>query len=253
MELKTLLYETNRGIGIVTLNRPKTMNALNDEMINELSMAMDEISTDNQVQAIIITGGERVFATGGDMDFMSSADSLPAEKIVEATRLLFDKIDHLDKPIIAAISGAVLGMGCELALTCDIRIAAEGTSMGQPAINLGIIPGAGGTLRITRIVGPGWAKYLAMTGLTIDTDTAFKIGLITAVVPEDQLMDEAKKIAGILVSKSQAAMKTGKRCLNFGMTVDLPSGLSDELKMWASLYKVLGLLETKLENQDILN
>ncbi len=236
MDFKTLLYEKDAGIAIVTLNRPKTMNALNDELINELSIVMDEISADNQVQAVIITGGERAFAAGGDIPFMLNADSLQAEKFVEAIRVAFDKIEHLDKPVIAAISGLALGGGSELALACDIRMAAEGTLFGQPEINLGIIPGAGGTQRLTRTVGPGWAKYLVMTGSLIDTEAAFKIGLVTAVIPKDQLMNEAKKTAGILVSKSPVAMKAAKRCLNFGMNVDLPSALTYELKTWASLF-----------------
>lgn len=236
MELKTLLYEKDAGIGIVTLNRPKSLNALNDELIRELSIVMDAIRMDDEVQAVIITGGERAFAAGGDIAFMANADSLQAEEFVEAIRVAFDKIDHLDKPVIAAISGLALGGGSELALTCDVRIAAEGASIGQPEINLGIIPGAGGTQRLTRIVGPGWAKYLVMTGLSIDTDTALKIGLITAVVPKEQLMDEAKKIARIMAAKSPLAMKAAKRCFNVGMNIDLPSALTYEIKTWASLF-----------------
>jgi len=236
MELKTLLYEKDAGIGIITLNRPKTMNALNDELIRELSALMDNIGADNEVQALIITGGDKVFAAGGDIAFMSTADSLQAEKFIEAIRAAFDKIEKLNKPVIAAISGLALGGGSELALTCDIRIAAEGTLFGQPEINLGIIPGAGGTQRLTRTVGLGWAKYMVMTGSTIDTDTAFRIGLITAVVPKDKLIDEAKKIAGILAGKSPVAMKAAQKCINFGMNVDLPSGLTYEMKTWASLF-----------------
>ncbi len=236
MELKTLLYEKDAGIGIVTLNRPNALNALNDELIRELSIVMDAIRMDDEVQAVIITGGERAFAAGGDIAFMANADSLQAEEFVEAIRVAFDKIDHLDKPVIAAISGLALGGGSELALTCDVRIAAEGASIGQPEINLGIIPGAGGTQRLTRIVGPGWAKYLVMTGLSIDTDTALKIGLITAVVPKEQLMDEAKKIARIMAAKSPLAMKAAKRCFNVGMNIDLPSALTYEIKTWASLF-----------------
>ena len=236
MELKTILYEKDAGVGIITLNRPKALNALNDELINELTILMDDIGSDNEVQAVIITGGERAFAAGGDIAFMANADSLQAEEFVEAIRVAFDKIDHLDKPVIAAISGLALGGGSELALTCDVRIAAEGAAIGQPEINLGIIPGAGGTQRLTRIVGPGWAKYLVMTGLSIDTDTALKIGLITAVVPKEQLMDEAKKIARIMAAKSPLAMKAAKRCFNVGMNIDLPSALTYEIKTWASLF-----------------
>jgi enoyl-CoA hydratase len=236
MELKTILYEKDAGVGIITLNRPKALNALNDELINELTILMDDIGSDNEVQAVIITGGERAFAAGGDIAFMANADSLQAEKFVEAIRVAFDKIDRLDKPVIAAISGLALGGGSELALACDIRIAAEGSSIGQPEINLGIIPGAGGTQRLTRTVGPGWAKYMVMTGLPISADTALKIGFITKVVPKEQLMDEAKKIANIMAVKSPLAMKAAKRCVNYGLSVDLSSALSYEIKTWAALF-----------------
>ena len=123
-----------------------------------------------------------------------------------------------------------------MALVCDIRIAAEGSRIGQPEINLGIIPGAGGTQRLTRTVGPSWAKYMVLTGSSIDTETALKIGLITAVVPKDQLLNEAKKIAQIIVSKSPIAVKAAKKCLNLSLDVDLHSGLKYEIKTWAGLF-----------------
>ncbi|GAB6181909.1 short-chain-enoyl-CoA hydratase [Desulfotomaculum defluvii] len=236
MELNTLLYEKDSGIGVITLNRPKTLNALNDELIKELSILIDNISEDDEVQAVIISGGDKVFAAGGDIAFMLNAGPLMAEEFIEAIRKTVDKIDHLDKPVIAAVNGLALGGGCELALACDIRIAAEGATFGQPEINLGIIPGAGGTQRLTRTVGPGWAKHMVMTGMLIDTDTAFKIGLITKIVPKDQLMNEAKKIAKVLATKSPIAMKEAKRCINYGMNVDLPSGLTHEMKSWVFLF-----------------
>ncbi len=236
MELNTLLYEKEAGIATITLNRPQTLNALNDELISELSMLMDVIGADHEVKAVIITGGEKAFAAGGDILFMSTADSLQAERFVESIKIAFDKIYHLDKPVIAAISGLALGGGSELALTCDIRIAAEGSMIGQPEINLGIIPGAGGTQRLTRAVGAGWAKHLIMTGLPVDADTALKIGLVTAVVPKAQLLNEAKKMAGIMASKSLVAMKAAKKCLNLSLDVDLASGLTYEIKTWSALF-----------------
>lgn len=236
MILKTLLYEKEDDIGIVTLNRPKAMNALNDELIRELSFLIDEIRTDSDIKAIVITGGKRAFAAGGDVAFMVNADSVQAEKFVESIRIAFDKIEHLEKPVIAAISGLALGGGCELALACDVRIAAEGTLFGQPEINLGIIPGAGGTQRLTQIVGPGWAKHMVMTGMPVNADIAYQIGLITAISSADKLMDDAKKIAHIMALKSPIAMKAAKRCINFGLNVDLPSALTYEIKTWASLF-----------------
>ncbi len=236
MEFKTLLVDKQGGVATITLNRPKTFNAINDELIAELDAVMDEIIADSEIKAVIITGGEKAFAAGGDIQFMSSADVLQAERFVENIKVTFDKIYNLDRPVIAAISGLALGGGSELALACDVRIAAEGSVIGQPEINLGIIPGAGGTQRLARVVGPGWARYLVMTGSNIDADTALRIGFVTAVVPKDQLMDEAGKIAGILSAKSSIAMKSAKRCLNLGQDVDLNSGLNYELKTWAGLF-----------------
>lgn len=236
MELKTMFYEKEGGVGIITLNRPRALNAINDELVADLGRAIDEIAGDSEVKAVIITGGEKVFAAGGDIAFMLNADVLAVERFVENIRVVFEKIENLDKPVIAAISGLALGGGSELALACDIRIAAEGSSIGQPEINLGIIPGAGGTQRLTRTVGPGWSKYLIMSGLPIDAETAFKIGYVTAIVPGDKLLDEARKLARKMAAKSPLAMKEAKRCVNYSMNVDISSGLSYEVKTLAGLF-----------------
>ncbi len=236
MELKTLLYEKENNIGILTLNRPKSMNGINDEMMIELSALLDKIAADDEVKALIISGGSKVFAAGGDIEYMIKASSLQAEAFVALVHQAFDKIVNLEKPVIAAIANLALGGGCELALACDIRIASEGSKFGQPEINLGVTPGAGGTQRLSRIVGPGWARYLIMTGDSVDTDTAFKIGLVNMVVPLEDLMAEAKKMAKSLASKSVLAMKTAKKCLNYGDNVDLLSGLKFEQKSWAFLF-----------------
>lgn len=236
MELKDLLYEKVDGIGIITLNRPKAMNALNDTLIKELSAVLDEIAGDPEIRAVIITGGAKVFAAGGDIAFMIEADAPAAEQFVEGVREAFEKIEKMSKPVVAAISGLALGGGCELAMACDIRIAAEGTLFGQPEINLGIMPGAGGTQRLTRLVGPGWAKYMILTGQNIDAETALKIGLVTRVVGRDDLMEEARKTAGLLASKSPIALKTAKSCIDKALEVDLDSGLSYEIKSWALLF-----------------
>jgi enoyl-CoA hydratase len=236
MELKTLLFDKEAGVATITLNRPKTLNALDDELIRELAQIVDSIAADPEVRAVIITGGERAFAAGADIAYMSGAGPLEAERFARDIRTVFDRIYSLDKPVIAAISGLALGGGSELALACDIRIAAQGCKIGQPEINLGIIPGAGGTQRLARVVGPGWAKHLVMTGVPVDAETALKIGLVTAVVPPDQLRSEARKLALALAAKAPLALKAAKRCLNYGLDVDLGSGLSYELQTWAFLY-----------------
>lgn len=236
MDLKTLLYEKEGSLRIITLNRPKTMNAIDGELIQELIWVLDDIADDQEARAVIITGGEKVFAAGGDIAFMLKAQPLEGEQFVESVKKAFTKIEALSQPVLAAISGIALGGGCELTLACDLRIAAEGTVFGQPEINLGIIPGAGGTQRLTRVVGPGWAKYLVMTGLTIDSETAFKIGLVTRVVPKEELMAEAKKLAGALAAKAPVAIKAAKNCINLGQNVDLLSGLHYESKSLAFLF-----------------
>lgn len=236
MELTTLLFEKEAGIGIVTLNRPKAFNALNDILMTELSCLMDQIAKDDEVKAVIITGGSKVFAAGGDIAYMSTADSSIAEAFIGLCHEALDKIANLDKPVIAAIAGMALGGGCELALACDIRMAAEGTLLGQPEINLGIIPGAGGTQRLARIVGMGWAKQLILSGDNLKAEQALQIGLVTKVVPVESLLDEAKKLAGKLAAKGTIAMRTAKKCINYGDSVDLPSGLLFEQKAWALLF-----------------
>ncbi len=236
MELNTLLYEKENHVGIITLNRPKAFNALNDELMAELGQLIDSIGADDEVKAVILTGGPRVFAAGGDIAFMINADPLKAEAFIALCHETIDKIANLEKPVVAAIAGMALGGGCELALGCDIRIATEKTLLGQPEINLGIMPGAGGTQRLSRVVGAGWAKHLILTGDNINAEKALSIGLITAIVPADNLMDEAKKIAAKLAGKGQIAMRMAKKCIDYGLNVDLPSGLLFEQKAWAFLF-----------------
>lgn len=236
MELNTIIFEKENNIGIITMNRPKALNALNHELMTELDKLMNVITEDDEVKAVIITGNARAFVAGADIAYMVNAGPLKAEAFIELCHRAFDKIANLDKPVIAAIAGLALGGGCELALCCDIRIAAEGTTIGQPEINLGIMPGAGGTQRLARLIGEGWAKQLILTGDTIDAETAMKIGLVTKVVPVMSLMDEAKKMAGKLAAKAPIAMRMAKKCINCGSSVDLSSGLVFERKIWSFLF-----------------
>lgn len=236
MELKTLLFAKEDGIGVITLNRPSSMNGINDEMMMELSDLMDEIEADDEIRALIVTGGPKVFAAGGDIGYIAKLNTLEAEAFVALVHEAIDKIANLDKPVVAAISGLALGGGCELALCCDIRVASEESRFGLPEINLGIIPGAGAGQRLPRIIGMGWAKHLILTGSVIDAETAVRIGLVTRVVPKGQVMEEARKVAAGFLSKSPIALRTAKKCLNYGENVDLPSGLVFEQKMWSFLF-----------------
>ncbi len=235
MDYKHLLFEKTDGVAIITLNRPQVLNALNDRMLEELSALMDEIAGDNEIKALVITGGSNVFAAGADISFMSSISPLEAEKFIILAHEAINKVADLDKPVIAAIAGLALGGGCELALSCDLRIAAEGSQLGLPEINLGLYPGGGGTQRLARLVGPGWAKHLLMTGKPVDSKTAFQIGLITKIVPAENLIEESKKLAAELAAKSQTAMRLMKKAINYSEYVDLASGLLFEQKTWAFL------------------
>lgn len=236
MQYENILFVKENGIGIITLNRPQALNATNAQLVMELSTLWDEIEKDDTVRAVIITGSPKAFAAGGDIKFMSSATPLAMEGFIAKAHEMHDKIAFSSKPVVAAIAGLALGGGCELALACDIRIAAENAKFGQPEINLGIIPGAGGTQRLGRLVGAGWARHLILTGMMIDAQAALQIGLVTKVVALEELMHEAKKLASELAAKGAVAMSTAKKCMNHSENVDLPSGLAYEQKAWAFLF-----------------
>ncbi len=236
MKLITLLYKRNAGIGIVTLNQPKTMNALNEELINELSVVMDEIRTDNQVQAVIITGGDKVFAAGGDIKAMLQCGPWEAKNYVSPIHKAFNQIADLPKPTIAAITGFALGGGVELALTCDFRIAAENAKFGFPEINLGIFPGAGGSQRLPRLIGMAKAKELMFTGDTIDAAAALSIGLVNQVVIKEEVMEQALKLARKLAAKPPLAIKNLKESMHNVYNMDLNMGLNMELEKLCSLF-----------------
>ncbi len=236
MELITLLYKRNAGIGIVTLNQPKTMNALNEELINELSVVMDEIRTDNQVQAVIITGGDKVFAAGGDIKAMLQCGPWEAKNYVSPIHKAFNQIVDLPKPTIAAITGFALGGGVELALTCDFRIAAENAKFGFPEINLGIFPAAGGSQRLPRLIGMAKAKELMFTSDTIDAAAALSIGLVNQVVIKEEVMEQALKLARKLAAKPPLAIKNLKESMHNVYNMDLNMGLNMELEKLCSLF-----------------
>jgi len=236
MEFKTLIYEKVDGVATVTFNRPEAMNASNAASVTELSKAVDIIENDDEVRAVVFTGGTNVFAAGGDIKYMSEADAQEMERFIARAHALHDRIAASSKPYIAAIAGLALGGGCELALACDIRIAADNAILGQPEINLAIIPGAGGTQRLPRVVGSGWARHLILTGEMIDAQTALKIGLVTKVVAVDELLETARKLAKSLGHKSPGAMSAAKKCLLLSETTDLAAGLAYEQKAWAFLF-----------------
>lgn len=229
-----VLYTVEGKIGIATLNRPEKLNALDTKTREELREIVER--AEKEVRVLIITGSGKAFAAGADVNELIQRDPL---KAIEATKLgteLFAKIEELEIATIAAINGLALGGGLELAMACDIRIASQKARFGQPEINLGIIPGAGGTQRLPRIVGLGMAKKLVLTGEMIDANEAFRIGLVDEVVEPEKLMDRAKEVANKIAEKSSIAVKLAKRALNASMNAPLRDGLRFEASLFSILF-----------------
>ena len=244
MEYKTLLYEKKERIGIITINRPKRMNALNSTVLEEFNQVLSEIEGDDDVKVVIITGNEKCFAAGADITEISElATPLDAHVFIKNAQSTFNRIEDLEKPSIAAIAGPALGGGCELSMACDLRIAAENAMIGLPEIKLGVLPGGGGTQRLPRLVGLTKAKELLYTGDFIDAKEAYRIGLVNKVVPVESLMDEAIKMAKKMVAQPGVALKVIKNVVNTGINVDLRTGLAVE----ARGFEILCSTEDRIE------
>ena len=216
-------------LAIVTIDRPEAMNALNANVLRALSMAFEHLSMAMDVGAIILTGaGDKAFVAGADIKEMAGLSALEMRTFSEMGRRLGDAIAACSKPIIAAINGYALGGGCELALACDIRIASDRARIGQPEVNIGIIPGFGGSQRLPRLVGAGWAAEMIFTGDMIDAATAERIGLVNRVVSPDRLAAESRALALKILEKSPAAIGLAKACLRAAMEMPLSAGLDFE-------------------------
>jgi len=228
---QTLLYEKKDGIGIVTLNRPEALNALNSTVYTELYSLFEDIENDAEVRAVVLTGsGGKAFAAGSDVAEMQHMDPIAAQKFMTTIRKASDCIYNLTKPTIAAVNGYALGGGCELAMCCDLRIASEKARFGQPEINLGLIPGASGTQRLPRLIGVAKAKEMIYLGDMIDAATALSLGLVNKVVPPDKLMEEAMTWAAKLAGKSSPVLAMAKMAINTGIDTDINSGLNMEAR-----------------------
>jgi len=224
-----LIFENNAGVGIVTLNRPKALNALNYEMLQELSALLDCIAQDETIKAVIITGsGEKAFVAGADITEMLPLSAIEGRTWAKFGQAVFNKIENLPQPVIAAINGFALGGGCELAMACDLRIASDKAKFGQPEVGLGIIPGFAGTQRLPRLVGKGRAKELLFTGDIIDVQEAYRIGLVNKVTAVEELMTAAQDTAQKIMSRAQVAVRLCKAAVNEGMDMDLESGIAYE-------------------------
>ncbi len=244
MGYETLIVEKQDNIAIVTINRPKVLNALNATVMEELEKVFSELKNDPEVGAIIITGaGEKAFVAGADISGLVDLDALEGKRFAEKGQSVFNLIENLGKPVIAAINGFALGGGCELAMACTIRIASEKAKLGQPEVNLGIIPGYGGTQRLPRLVGKGRAMELILTGRVIDANEAYQIGLVNKVVAPEKLLDEAVEMAKLILSKGPLAVKFAMEAINRGVEVSLKDGL----KIEADLFGMCCATEDKTE------
>ncbi len=226
--------ELDGEIAVATLSRPEKLNALDTKTRMELAEVIEGI--EEVARVLIITGSGKAFAAGADINELLQRDAV---KAFEATKLgtdLFSRIEELEIPVIAAVNGYTLGGGCELAMACDIRIASEKAKFGQPEINLAIIPGAGGTQRLPRLVGLGMAKKLVLTGEIIDAQTALRIGLVEEVVEHERLMERAKEVAAKIIEKSPLAVKVAKKALNASINMPLREGLRYEASLFSMLF-----------------
>jgi enoyl-CoA hydratase len=222
MPYKNLLVEIENKVAVVTLNRPKAMNALNEETLLELQDVFINFAANPDVQIAIITGsGEKAFVAGADIAAMQPLTPLEARKFAKLGHQVMHHIEACPKPVIAAVNGFALGGGCELALGCDIRIASENARFGQPEVNLGVIPGFGGTQRLARLIGKGRAMELILTGDMVDAAEAYRIGLANKVVPLEQLLETAKKMALTIISKGSYAVSVAKEAILNGLELDL--------------------------------
>ena len=227
--------EVADGVGTLRLDRPK-MNALNAQVQEEIRAVAAEASERDDVKAVVVYGGERVFAAGADIKEMADMSYTDMVKRSGALQSAFSSVAKIPKPVVAAINGYALGGGCELALCADFRIAAEDATLGQPEILLGIIPGAGGTQRLTRLVGPSKAKDIIFSGRFVKADEALAIGLVDRVVPAEAVYDEAVAWAGQFSRAASYALRAAKESIDSGAEVDLETGLAIERQQFASLF-----------------
>ena len=235
MTFELITTRTEGRVGIVTLNRPKQLNALNDQLMTELGQALQGFDADADIGCMIVTGSEKAFAAGADIGAMAKYTFADVYKGDYITRN-WETIRSVRKPVIAAVSGFALGGGCELAMMCDFIIAADNAKFGQPEIKLGIIPGAGGTQRLPRAVGKSKAMDMALTGRMMDATEAERAGLVSRVVPLDKLMDEALGAALMICEFSQPSVMAAKECVNRAFEGGLADGVMFERRLFHALF-----------------
>jgi len=225
------------GICTVKINRPEKLNAMNMDAAKELTEVFENLGKDDSIKVIILTGeGDKAFSAGADIEYMSKISADESEEYAKLGQLVTGTVENVKQPTIAAINGFALGGGCELAMSCDIRIAANSAKMGQPEVTIGIPPGWGGTQRLMRIVGIAKAKEMVFTGKMIKAEEAREIGLVNQVVELSTLMDETMKMAKTIAGNSSIAVRMSKAAMNKGRNADLDTGLGIELLAWRNCF-----------------
>ena len=235
--MEFVTYEIEGQGGIVTINRPKALNALNSQVLDDLNEVIDSVDTD-AVRCLILTGaGEKSFVAGADIGEMSTLTKAEGEAFGKKGNDIFRKLETLPIPVIAAVNGFVLGGGCEISMSCDIRICSDNAVFGQPEVGLGITPGFGGTQRLARLVGPGMAKQMIYTARNIKSDEALRIGLVNAVYTQEELMPAAKKMAAGIAKNAPIAVRNCKKAINDGLEVTMDEAIVLEEKLFGDCFE----------------
>lgn len=235
--MEFITYEQDGYVGVITINRPKALNALNSQVLEELDAALDAVNLD-ETRALILTGaGEKSFVAGADIGEMSTLTKAEGEAFGKKGNDVFRKLETFPIPVIAAVNGFALGGGCEISMSCDIRICSDNAIFGQPEVGLGITPGFGGTQRLARLVGPGMAKQMIYTARNIKADEAFRIGLVNAVYPQEELMAAAKKMAAGIAMQAPIAVRACKKAINDGLDATIDDAIVIEEKLFGSCFE----------------
>jgi enoyl-CoA hydratase len=235
MSYKYILVEIEDRVGIVQLNRPEAYNALSPELMMELIEVLEGFDKNENIGCMVITGNEKAFAAGADIKFMAG-DTKPIDMLNNSFITQWDRLGKINKPIIAAVSGFVLGGGCELAMACDMIVASETTKFGQPEINIGVIPGAGGTQRLTRIVGKAVAMEMILNGRTLSAEEALQLGLVNRVAPLDSYLKEAVTLASEIAARAPVAVRLAKQAINAAYEGSLQMGIDLERNLFFMLF-----------------
>lgn len=232
-----ILYEVDGAVATITINRPKALNALNSQVLDELGATLDAIDLDT-VRCVILTGaGDKSFVAGADIGEMSTLTKAEGEAFGKKGNDVFRKLETLPIPVIAAVNGFALGGGCEISMSCDIRICSDNAMFGQPEVGLGITPGFGGTQRLARCVSVGMAKQLIYTARNIKADEALRIGLVNAIYPQDELMAAAKKMASTIAANAPIAVRNCKKAINDGLQTNIDDALVIEEKLFGDCFE----------------